>query len=172
MARVKRKSQARYPQIVKEHGLQEPWNSGRLEVVQEQDEENPKKTVERLRVKAVYDEMLSRGTITKEQRDCAEKYAILFEKAEGAAQGLYARVSLLHSNHNRWEPKYSQLEAIEMIRNIEAEVGKYHTIILRMIIIFNMNASKIAPVIGRNNDFVMGQIMSTFIRLEEAIENI
>ncbi|CAI3933671.1 hypothetical protein [Commensalibacter communis] len=171
MGKAKRKAQPRYPKIVQEHGLQEQWRSGRLEVVEGQDGENPKRTVERLRVKSVYDEMLSRGTITKEQRDCAEKYAILCERALGATQDLYAKVSLLSSSRNKWEPTQAQSDAYGKWFIIKSSMGVYLLKILNMLVLANMSGTQISVCEKVSKQHAIGLISASLTRLEEIMQD-
>lgn len=172
MARVKRKSQSRYPSIVKENGLQDSWDTGRLEVIKEPDEENPKQTVERLRRKNFVKELLNRQIITQDQYRYANQYAILCEKALGANQDLYAKVSLMSVNRNRWEPTYSQHEAYEKLFVIWGGMGKFNIQILNMVTLGDMNASQIGKAIEYNRHSICGMIKMVFDSLENIFEKL
>ncbi|CAI3942000.1 unnamed protein product [Commensalibacter communis] len=166
MGKAKRKAQPCYPQIVKEHGLQEQWNSRRYEVVQEQDEESPKRTVERLRRKNFVGELFNRKIITEEQFNYANQYALLCEKALGATQDLYAKVSLMSVNRNQWEPTYSQHEAYEKLFVIWDGMGKFNIKILNMVTLGDMNAKQIGIAISQNRNHILGMIKAVFDSLE------
>lgn len=170
MARVKRKSQSRYPSIVKENGLQDSWDTGRLEVIKEPDEENPKKTVERLRRKNFVKELLNRQIITQDQYRYANQYAILCEKALGATQDLYAKVSLISVNRNKWEPTYSQHEAYEKLFIIWGGMGKFNIQILNMVTLGDMNAKQIGIAISQNRNHILGMIKVVFDSLENIFQ--
>lgn len=170
---IKNKTGITFPKIVKKQGLVVPYLRGEYQVEKGEDPHNEKVKVTRLRRKSVYDEMLNRGSISKEQRDCAEKYAILCEKALGKTGDLYARINLLKtSSVGRWEPSPVQHEAYDKLFKIWSEIGRYHRNILNMIVLGNMSTKEISQAMKLNLHYTMGQVLSTFILLEEAIENI
>lgn len=172
MARVKRKAASYYPPIVRENALQEQWKSGRLEVVKEPDEENPKKTVERLRRKNFVKELLNRQIITQDQYRYANQYAILCEKLLGATQDLYAKVSLLSSYRKRWEHTQAQHEAYEQLFIIWDGMGKFNLRILNMVVLGDMNASQIGIAIKATRHSICGMIKMVFDSLENIFEKI
>ncbi|CAI3953942.1 unnamed protein product [Commensalibacter communis] len=169
MGKAKRKAQLRYPQIVKEHGLQEQWNSRRLEVVEGQDEENPTRTVERLRVKETYNSL---KMITDYQKKLALRYALLVERADGATPDTFANVNLCSVRRNIWEPTHAQFMAYESLLKIRKSVGSYMSDILDLIIMKNMDCAQIAECKGFSAYYVAGVVMSAFIKLEEAFEEV
>lgn len=170
---IKKKTNATCPKFVKKQGLVVPYLRGEYQLEQGEDPQNPKIKVTRLRRKSIYDEMLKRGSITQEQRDSAEKYAILCEKALGKTGDLYARINLLREgNSGHWEPSAAQHEAYEKLFKIWGEIGRYHRRILNMIVLGNMSTKEISQAMKLNLHYTMGQVLSTFILLEEAIENV
>lgn len=173
---IKRKSMSAYPKIVQDHGLELPYDRGELaiEVCAETIEGKKHKVkVTRLRRVCAYDEMMNRGTITKKQRDCAERYAILCEKALGNTGDLYAKINLLRvgSSNGHWEISQKISDAYEVLFEIWRELGKYHTHILDMIVLNNYNCKKLSNEIGTSYQYVIGQVMSSFILLEEYFDN-
>ncbi|CAK7193072.1 hypothetical protein COMNV_01285 [Commensalibacter sp. Nvir] len=107
-----------------------------------------------------------------EKRNYIESCAILCEKSIGLTQDLYARVSLLSVSRNRWEPTQAQHEAYEKLFVIWNGVRKYHIDILNKIIFGNMNAFALSKVLKMHRDFISGQIISSFILLEQTFEKI
>ncbi|CAK7192269.1 hypothetical protein COMNV_00460 [Commensalibacter sp. Nvir] len=160
------------PLLIRQAGVQQRWKRGELELEEAIDPDHPHHKTNRLRRKCAYDEMYGRGMITIEQRNCAERYAILCEKALGATQNLYAKISLLSVSRNRWEPTQAQHEAYEKLFVIWNGVGKYHIDILNKIIFGNMNAFALSKVLKMHRDFISGQIISSFILLEQTFEKI
>lgn len=170
---IKNKSGITFPKVVKKQGMVVPYMRGEYQVEKAVDLRNPKVKVTRLRRKSVYDEMLNRGSITQEQRDCAERYAILCEKALGKTGDLYARINLMkEGNGGSWEPSVAQHEAYDKLFKIWNEIGRYHRNILNMIVLGNMSTKEISQVMKLNLHYTMGQVLSTFILLEEAISQV
>lgn len=171
----KRRSRKVLPSIVHRHHLESQYLAGKLKIEVGEDPDNPKQKSTRLRRQCAYDEMLNRGTISKEQRDCAERYAILCEKAFGCSSSIYARVTTwLTEGKMRegcWEPGPMQHEAYSKLFRIWQELGRYHREILNMIILGNMRNKEIAEILHLNLNYMMGQVASAFILLEEAMEN-
>ncbi|CAI3932306.1 MULTISPECIES: hypothetical protein [Commensalibacter] len=169
---IKKKTKVSFPKIAKKQGMILPYLRGEYQFEKGEDPQNSKVRVTRLRRKSIYDEMLNRGSITQEQRDSAEKYAILCEKALGKTGDLYARINLLREgNSGHWEPSAAQHEAYEKLFKIWNEIGRYHRSILNMIVLGNMSTKEISQTMKLNLHYTMGQVLSTFILLEEAIEN-
>ncbi|CAK7192405.1 hypothetical protein COMNV_00601 [Commensalibacter sp. Nvir] len=158
------------PLLIRQAGVQQRWKRGELELEEAIDPDHPHHKTNRLRRKCAYDEMYGRGMITIEQRNYAERYAILCEKALGATQDLYAKISLLSVSRNRWEPTQAQHEAYEKLFVIWNGVGKYHIDILNKIIFGNMNINKIAQQQKILYHYAFGQIISSFILLEQVFE--
>lgn len=168
---IQKKTSVTFPKIVKKQGKIIPYLRGEYQLEKGEDPHNPKNKATRLRRKSVYDEMLNRGSITQEQRDCAEKYAILCEKALGKTGDLYARINLLREGSSEgWEPSLAQHEAYEKLFKIWKDIGIYHRGILNMIVLGNMSTKEISQAMKLNLHYTMGQVLSTFILLEEAIE--
>ncbi|CAK7193429.1 hypothetical protein COMNV_01644 [Commensalibacter sp. Nvir] len=160
------------PLLIRQAGVQQRWKRGELELEEAVDPDHPHHKTNRLRRKCAYDEMYGRGMITIEQRNYAEQYAILCEKALGATQDLYAKISLLSVSRNRWEPTQAQHEAYEKLFVLWHEIGKYHINILNLVILANMNATRLREFTRSNRHINIGQIMSAFILLEQAFEKI
>lgn len=170
---IKNKSGITFPKVVKAQGMVVPYMRGEYQVEKAEDIRNSKVKITRLRRKSVYDEMLNRGSITQEQRDCAERYAILCEKALGKTGDLYARINLMKEGHSGgWEPSAAQHEAYEKLFKIWNEIGRYHRGILNMIVLGNMSTKEISQAMKLNLHYTMGQVLSTFILLEEAIAQV
>lgn len=161
--------------MVREHYLERQYRQGNMVIEVGDDPQDPNQRVMRLRRKCVYDEMLNRGSITQKQRDCAERYAILCEKAFGQSSLVYARISTWlkegKTHHNNWEPSPSQHEAYGKLFRIWQELGRYHRDILNMIILGNMKTKELAEKMHLNLNYMMGQVLSAFILLEEAMEH-
>lgn len=172
MAKLKQKTII--PNLVKTSGTTHRWKMNHLETVKEPDEENPKKLIERIRTRNVYRELFARnkGTITKTQVDCADRYAILNERAEGATQDQIASVNLCIPSGGKYEPTHAQLQAKETLRFIEGEITPYHVDLLKLMILDNFNCSQIANVKKLKERYVIGFIMSAFMQLEEAFEKL
>ncbi|MDI2091606.1 hypothetical protein [Commensalibacter oyaizuii] len=138
------------------------------------DPENPKQHVKRLRRKCVYDEMLARGSITQDQRDMAERYAIICEKSFGGSGDLYSKANLLSDGirgcYNG--PTLGQSIAYSKLFKIWTVMGKYHRTILNMIVLGNMGTKEISKKLQLNLHYTMGQVLSTFILLEEAMQDL
>ncbi|CAI3952374.1 unnamed protein product [Commensalibacter communis] len=170
---TKKQPQITFPKIVKKQGMIVPYLRGEYQVEKQVDSDNPKRVTTRLRRKSVYDEMLNRGSITKEQRDYAEKYAILCEKALGRTGDLYAKMNFMRDGVGcSWEPSAAQHEAYEKLFKLWNEIGRYHKEILNMIVLGNMSTKDISQAMKLNLHYTMGQVLSTFILLEEAFENV
>lgn len=138
------------------------------------DPDHPKQKVTRLRRKCVYDEMLARGSITQEQRDLAERYAIICENSFGGSGDLYARVNFLSDSKSgyRNSPTLKQSAAYDKLFKIWDVMGKYHRMILNMIVLGNMSTKEISQTLHLNLHYIMGQVLSTFILLEEAMKDL
>ncbi|CAI3953749.1 unnamed protein product [Commensalibacter communis] len=138
------------------------------------DLDDPKQQITRLRRKCVYDEMLARGSINQNQRDAAEQYAIICEKSFGSSGDLYARANYLFStsSRNNWEPSTTQSDAYDKLFKIWKEMGRYHRDILNMIVLGNMSTKEISQKLHLNLPYTMGQVLSTFIILEEIIKDL
>lgn len=165
MAKLKKKPVI--PNPVKTSGTTQRWKMNQIETVKELDEENPKQNVTRLRVKESYNSL---KMITDYQKKLAVRYALLVEKAEGATQDIIAGVNLCSIGRSRWEPTHGQLMAYEELRKIKSSVGKYHTEILDLIILKNLDCKQVAKRKGFNQYYAGGAVMSAFIKLEEAFE--
>ena len=136
--------------------------------------DNPNQQVKRLRRKCVYDEMLARGSINQEQRDFAEHYAILYEKSFGGSGDLYSKVNLLSDGiHGHYDgPTLKQSEAYDKLFKVWGATGKYHRDLLNMIVLGNMGSKQISQRLHLNLNYTMGQVLSTFILLEEAMKDL
>ncbi len=162
------------PRIVSQHHLERQYHSGKLVLETGIDPENYKKKVTRLRRKCVYDEMMNRGSINADQRNCAEQYAILCEKAFGQSSIIYARISNWFKEGSigckNWEPTPIQREAYDKLLRVWEKIGRYHRDILNMIILGNMSSKEISLKLHLNLNYTMGQVLSAFILLEEALD--
>lgn len=171
----KRSDKKVLPQIVQNHHLESQYNSGELVVDIGIDPDDINQKVTRLRRKCVYDEMMNRGSISVEQRNCAERYAILCEKAFGQSSSSFARISNWlkegKTTNANWGPRPAQHEAYNKLLYLWQELGQYHRNILNMIILGNMNSKEISKFLNLNLNYTMGQILSAFILLEEAFKN-
>lgn len=167
MAKLKRKPVI--PNLVKTSGTTHRYKMGQIETVKETDEENPKQNVTRLRVKASYNSL---KMITDYQKKLAVRYALLVERAEGATQDTIAGVNLCSTGRNSWEPTHGQLIASEELSKIKTSVGKYHTEILNLIILKNIDCKQVAEYKGFNQYYASGVVMSAFIKLEETFEEL
>lgn len=138
------------------------------------DPDNPKQHVKRLRRKCVYDEMLARGSINQEQRDVAERYAMICERSFGGSGDLYAKVNLLSNGiYGAYDgPTLKQSKAYDKLFKIWGVMGKYHRMILNMIVLGNMSTKEISERLHLNLHYTMGQVLSTFILLEEAMKDL
>ena len=170
----KRLNKKKIPFIVRKHHLEAQYNSGKLIIDVGIDPQNINEKVTRLRRKCVYDEMMNRGSISVTQRNCAERYAILCEKAFGQSSSTYARISHWLKegkiSGGNWEPIPSQHDAYNKLLSIWQEIGHYHLDILNMIILGNMRCKEISQLLKLNLNYTMGQVLSAFILLEEALE--
>lgn len=174
-ATKKRRSRKALPDVVRKHHFEPQYLAGDLTVEIGDDPDHCNQKVTRLRRKCVYDEMMNRGSISKEQRDCAERYAILCEKAFGRTSSMYARISTWLTegkmSGGSWDPGPMQHEAYGRLFRIWQELGRYHRDILNMIILGNMSNKEIAEKLHLNLNYMMGQVSSAFILLEETMEN-
>lgn len=172
MAKLKQKPVI--PNSVKNSGSTHRWKMNQLELVKEPDEENPKQLIERIRTKNVYRELYARskGTITKIQVDCADRYAILNERAEGATQDQIASVNLCTPSGGKYEPTHAQLQAKATLRFIEEKITPYHVDLLKLMILKNLDCSKISEIIKLKERYLIGFIMSAFMQLELAFEEL
>lgn len=147
----KRINKKKLPFIVRKHHLEAQYNSGKLIIDVGIDPQNINEKVTRLRRKCVYDEMMNRGSISVTQRNCAERYAILCEKAFGQSSSIYARISHWLKegkiSGGNWEPIPSQHDAYSKLLSIWQEIGRYHLDILNMIILGNMKCKEISQLI-------------------------
>lgn len=170
MAKLKQKPVI--PSIVKGAGLVGPYLRGELQITKEPDEENPKKNVIRLRRKNFISELLNRKIITEEQFRRGNQYAILCEKALGATQDLYAKVSLLSVSRKPWEHTQAQHEAYEKLFMIWEGMGKFNITILNMVVLGDMNAKQISVAISQNRNHILGMIKMVFDTLENIFEKL
>lgn len=167
MAKLKQKPVI--PSIVKKVGLVGPYLRGEFRITKEPDEENPKQNVTRLRVKESYNSL---KMITDYQKKLALRYALLVERAEGATQDIIAGVNLCSAGRESWEPKDGQLIAHEELSKIKTSVGKYHMDILQLVILKNLDCKQVAEYKGFNQYYAAGVVMSAFIKLEEAFDEV
>lgn len=170
MAKLKRKPVI--PNLVKTSGTTHRYKMGQIETVKEPDEENPKKNVIRLRRKNFISELLNRKIITEEQFRRGNQYAILCEKALGATQDLYAKVSLLSVSRKPWEHTQAQHEAYEKLFMIWEGMGKFNITILNMVVLGDMNAKQISVAISQNRNHILGMIKMVFDTLENIFEKL
>lgn len=170
MAKLKQKTVI--PSIVKGAGLVGPYLRGELQIKKETDEENPRQNVTRLRRKNFISELLNRKIITEEQFRRGNQYAILCEKALGATQDLYAKVSLLSVSRKRWEHTQAQHEAYEKLFQIWESLGKFNITILNMVVLGDMNAKQISVAISQNRNHILGMIKMVFDTLENIFEKL
>lgn len=170
MAKLKQKPVI--PSIVKGAGLVGPYLRGELRITKEPDEENPKQNVTKLRRKNFLSELLNRQIITQDQFRRGNQYAILCEKALGATQDLYAKVSLLSASRKRWEHTQAQHEAYEKLFQIWESLGKFNLRILNMVTLGDMNASKISKLIPRDRRAIGGMIEMVFDSLENIFDKL
>lgn len=170
MAKLKQKTII--PNLVKTSGTTHRWKMNHLETVKEPDEENPKQTVTRLRRKNFISELLSRKIITEEQFRRGNQYAILCEKALGATQDLYAKVSLLSVSRKPWEHTQAQHEAYEKLFMIWEGMGKYNIMIVNMVTIGDLNASQMSKIIPHDRRTISGMIKLAFDSLENIFDKL
>ncbi|MDI2091665.1 hypothetical protein [Commensalibacter oyaizuii] len=166
----KKQSPKLLPSVVQEHELTLPYLRGEYALEIGEEPNSAKRKVTRLRRKCVYDEMMNRGSISEEQRNCAERYAILCEKALGSTGDLYARINLLKEGRGNWEPSSSQHEAYDKLFRIWKSMGRYHREIIDMIVLGNIGTKEISKLVKLNLHYTMGQVLSAFILLEEALK--
>lgn len=170
MAKLKRKPVI--PNLVKTSGTTHRYKMGQIETVKETDEENPKQNVTRLRRKNFLSELLNRQIITQDQFRRGNQYAILCEKALGATQDLYAKVSLLSVSRKPWEHTQAQHEAYEKLFQIWESMGKFNLKILNMVTLGDMNASEISKLIPRDRRAIGGMIEMIFDSLENIFDKL
>lgn len=170
MAKLKRKPVI--PNLVKTSGTTHRYKMGQIETVKETDEENPKQNVTRLRRKNFLSELLNRQIITQDQFRIGNQYAILCEKALGATQDLYAKVSLLSVSRKPWEHTQAQHEAYEKLFQIWESMGKFNLKILNMVTLGDMNASEISKLIPRDRRAIGGMIEMVFDSLENIFDKL
>lgn len=170
MAKLKQKPVI--PSIVKGAGLVGPYLRGELQITKEPNEENPKKNVIRLRRKNFISELLNRKIITEEQFRRGNQYAILCEKALGATQDLYAKVSLLSVSRKPWEHTQAQHEAYEKLFMIWEGMGKYNIMIVNMVTIGDLNASQMSKLIPHDRRTISGMIKLAFDSLENIFDKL
>lgn len=167
MARVKRKPVI--PNSIKSAGLTHRFKQGKIICSKEPDEDNPKQSLVRFRVKESYQSL---KMITDYQKKLALRYALLVERAEGATPDTFANVNLCSVGRNSWEPTHAQFQAYEELIKVNGSVGKYHVSILKLIIMENMDCKEVAECKGFSQYYVAGVVMSAFIKLEEAFEEV
>ncbi|OUI77805.1 hypothetical protein HK18_01330 [Commensalibacter intestini] len=174
MANRRKKKISALPAVVTKHHLELPYKRGEFALETAVDPDDQKQKVTRLRRKCVYDEMLNRGSINQDQRDAAERYAILCEKSFGGSGDLYAKINLLKEGiHGHYDgPTLKQSEAYDKLFKIWEEMGRYHRDILNMIVLGNMSTKEISERKRLNLHYTMGQVLSTFILLEEAMKDL
>ncbi|CAK7193124.1 hypothetical protein COMNV_01337 [Commensalibacter sp. Nvir] len=169
MAR-KNKRKSFLPALVIQAGLQTRWRRGELAVVEMKDEDAPQKKVTRLKRQSSIDQMVHRGVISSVQHDYAERYAILCEKACGRTQDRYATMQWIRSAHPQWEPSPVQQEAYKKLFLIWSAIGNYHCRFLDLIVLENYSSKQIAEKFHLNYQCVIGQVLSTFILLQQVFE--
>lgn len=174
MANRRKKKISALPAVVTKHHLEMSYKRGEFVIETAVDPDDQKQKVTRLRRKCVYDEMLARGSITQDQRDAAERYAILCEKSFGGSGDLYAKINLLKEGiHGHYDgPTLKQSEAYDKLFKIWTEMGRYHRGLLNMIVLRNMGSKQISEKLHLNLHYTMGQVLSTFILLEEAMKDL
>lgn len=174
MANRRKKKASALPAVVTKHHLEIPYKRGEFVLETAVDPDDQKQKVTRLRRKCVYDEMLARGSITQDQRDAAERYAILCEKSFGGSGDLYAKINLLKEGiHGHYDgPTLKQSEAYDKLFKIWKDMGRYHRGLLNMIVLGNMGSKQISEKLHLNLHYTMGQVLSTFILLEEAMKDL
>lgn len=172
--RRKKKINQTVSDMVKRPALHQQYRRKEFIVETADDPDHPKQKVTRLRRKCVYDEMLARGSITQEQRDLADRYAIICEKSFGGSGDLYSKINFLSEGiHGHYDgPSSKHGEAYGKLFKIWWFMGKYHRMLLNMIVLGNMGAKQISEKLHLNLHYTMGQVLSTFILLEEAMKDI
>lgn len=153
--------------VIESYNLKKRVKRGEFVIDVGEDPDNPKQNVTRLRRKWICDELWNRGIITDEQRLAAEKYVTLCEKAQGSTSEGYSNAKLICISQKKWEPSKYQHEAFKELFEVWQKLGKFHVIILNMIILGNMNNNDLSKKLGWNRFYIGGLIKSVFIRLEE-----
>ena len=148
MSVVKRKKRNKsIPPIIELHNLEKRFAAREIFLEIGVDPTNPKQKETRIRRQCSYDRLLSRCVITQKQRDCLDRFAILCEQSVGRTKNIYATISDLFHNKQRYggnfEPTFRQSRAFEKIFEIKNMLGIFYFDIITMLSIGNMDCQTI-----------------------------
>lgn len=131
------------------------------------DPDAPNRTVRGARVRVLYAEAWSRGSLSGAEREAADRYLVLCEAATGARERGGVPVGRLPA----WQvghPTLTQVMAEAELRRVHEAVGKVGTWLLRHYVRDNLPAGD-APIPG-SNEARMGWIRAVLHRAAELWE--
>jgi len=150
-----------------DYGPPERWARGDVERVCRPDPDDPRRTVSGARVVARYVEAWRRGHITDEEREAADRWGVLTERASGARACYDVARGEVRDAPWRRTPPEAQLAAIAQLRHAREVIGRDAAGMLDAWVVRGVCVAALAGQRGENAHQVMGRIRAALVRLVE-----
>ena len=150
-----------------DYGPPERWARGDVERVCRPDPDDPRRTVSGARVVARYVEAWRRGHITDEEREAADRWGVLTERASGARACYDVARGEVRDAPWRRTPPEAQLAAITQLRHAREVVGRDAAALLDAWIVHHECVTVLAARRGEHPRQAMGRIRAGLTRLVE-----
>ena len=155
------------PLLIEEHSLHARYSRGEIEVYDGAEPENPNRTVRRGRRVCAYDQMERVGAISEDQRDAADRYAILREQELGASWLNGEPNGRAPSPWQKGNPTQTAIHASATLRSVHEVLGQQARTVLNLLIMQNMDAKAIAAHLGINPSVAKGRVDAALTRMVE-----
>ena len=150
-----------------DYGPPERWAHGDVERVCRPDPDDPRRTVSGARVVARYVEAWRRRQITDEEREAADRWDVLTERASGARACYDVARGEVRDAPWRRTPPEAQLAAITQLRHAREIVGRDAAALLDAWIVRHECVTVLAARRGEHPRQAMGRIRAALTRLVE-----
>ena len=141
---------------------------GDLVVVDATDPERPASTpVRRAMRQPHYAAMHAKRTISDDQRNCCDRYAILHERLSGAVWTNGERIAGGGHGSTKGHPTLTQVQASATITTAHRWIGNDAAALLQLFVVANHPIAEVAKRRAEREEVCKGRILAAIIRLEE-----